>query len=148
MTAEPLDLEIKIHASPEVVFDHLIDPGKLVRWQGEAAEFDARPGGSYRLTIFGDTIASGEVLELEPPNRLVMTWGWEGNEAIPPGSTKVEYTLTADGEYTLVRVLHSGLPTPASVEQHREGWTHYLERLAVMGGGGDAGADPWATGAR
>ena len=144
MASDVLNLEVKIQATPETVFDYLVDPVKLTRWQAEEAEFDLRPGGAYRLTIFGDTIAAGEVVELERPSRLVYTWGWEGNEAIPPGSTTVEYTLEADGDYTVVRVAHRGLPSAEAVDQHNDGWSHYLERLTVAASGGDPGADPWA----
>ncbi len=139
-----LNLEVKIHAPPEVVFDYLVDPEKLTRWQAQAAEFDLRAGGSYRLTIFGGTIAAGEVIEFERPTKLVYTWGWEGNDGIPPGSTTVEYTLEADGDYTLVRVAHRGFPSADAVPQHEEGWSHYLERLTIAAGGGDPGPDPLA----
>ena len=31
----------------------------------------------------------GEFVELDPPNHLVFTWGWEGDEDVPPGSSTV-----------------------------------------------------------
>ncbi len=61
---------------------------------------------------------------------------------IPPGSTRVEVDLIAEGKSTLVRLTHRGLPAEAA-EQHAIGWEHYLERLVVAGEGRDPGADPW-----
>ena len=142
MTDEPLNLEIKIEAPPEVVFTYLTDPEKLQRWHAQHASFDPRPGGAFRLDILPGSTAIGEVVELDPPNRLVISWGWEGNEAIPPGSTTVEFTLEATGDYTLLRLAHRGLPGPEAVALHNQGWTHYLGRLTVLAAGGDPGPDP------
>ena len=41
---------------------------------------------------------------------------------------------------TRVRLVHSGLPEDA-VSDHGDGWAHYLDRLAIVTTGGDAGAD-------
>ena len=56
--------------------------------------------------------ARGEFVELDPPHRLVFTWGWQDNPVVPPGSTTVEVTLQAIDDGTLVRLVHRGLPTP------------------------------------
>ena len=73
---------------------------------------------------------------------MVFTWGWEDGE-FPPGSSRVEITLTEVDGATLVRLVHSGLPT-----EHREanaaGWDHYLPRLSAAASGADPGLDPWA----
>jgi hypothetical protein len=59
----------------------------------------------------------------------------------------VQITQTADGSAaTLFRLVHDGLPLP-SLSAHREGWNHYVDRLAVAGGGdpvpvATAGAPP------
>jgi hypothetical protein len=42
----------------------------------------------------------------------------------------------------VVRLTHSGL-TQEGAEQHAIGWDHYLPRLVIAAGGGDAGVDPW-----
>jgi len=64
---------------------------------------------------------------------------------IPPGSTTVEVTLAPDGDGTHVRLVHRGLQTPEMREQHRQGWDHYVARLAVAAAGGDPGPDPNAN---
>jgi hypothetical protein len=48
--------------------------------------------------------------------------------------------LIPDGENTVVRLRHRGLPDDA-IQDHEQGWDHYLGRLAVAAAGGDAGPD-------
>jgi uncharacterized protein YndB with AHSA1/START domain len=133
--------ELRIDASPETVFEFFVDPEKMTRWKGVVAHLDPRPGGEYRVDVTPRDVAVGEYVEIDVPHRIVFTWGWEGNEHIPPGSSTVEVTLTPDGDGTLVKLVHRDLPTPATGE-HEDGWKHYLGRLAVAAAGGDPGTDP------
>lgn len=135
--------EVRIEAPPEAIFPFFIDPEKMPRWMGVSAELDPRPGGGYRWNVNGNDIARGEYVTIEPPRRVVLTWGWEGEgHPVPPGSSTVEVTLTPDGSGTLVRLEHRDLPEPTQA-QHAEGWEHFLARLAVVAAGGDPGTDPW-----
>jgi uncharacterized protein (TIGR02453 family) len=131
-----------IDASPETVFSFFTDRGRWLSWQGVAAEIDPRPGGIFRMNVRGDGYANGELIVVDPYERIVVTWGWE-NEAlgVPPGSSTVEVTFEPQRGGTLVRLRHAGLP-PAALDPHREGWNHYLDRLAVRAAGGDPGRDP------
>ena len=70
---------------PDEVFGFLTDAERYVRWQGVKAELDPRPGGLYRVWMDAGTVARGEYVEIDPPRRLVFTWGWEGNVDLPPG---------------------------------------------------------------
>lgn len=142
--ATPTDVltqEVRIDASPETVFQYFTDPARMVRWKGRAATLDPRPGGVYRVEINDEAIARGEYVELDPPRRVVVTWGWEGGQDVPPGSSTVEFDLEPDGDGTIVRLTHRDLP-PDSVEIHGQGWANYLPRLAVAAAGGDPGPDP------
>ena len=131
--ADDVVKEVRVAARPETVFPFFTDPTKMVRWKGNTAELDPRPGGIYRVNVTGRDIARGEYVEVAPYNRVVFTWGWEGeNNPLPPGSSTVEITLIPDGEGTIVRLRHSGLPVELR-ERHAEGWQHYLERLAIAG---------------
>jgi uncharacterized protein YndB with AHSA1/START domain len=132
--------EVRIAASPETVFEFFIDPAKMTRWKGLAARLDPRPGGEYRVDVTRRDVAVGEYVEIERPSRIVFTWGWEGSEHVPPGSSTVEVTLTADGDATVVRLVHRGLPAPAAGE-HEQGWRRYMDRLAVVAAGGNPGPD-------
>jgi uncharacterized protein YndB with AHSA1/START domain len=140
-----VEREVRIAARPETVFDFFVDPEKMRQWKGTRAELDPRPGGIYRVEINEQAIAKGEYIEVEAPNRVVFTWGWEGQEsgehAVPPGSSRVEIDLTPDGDGTLVRLRHLDLPDE-SREIHGQGWDLYLGRLARAAGGDDPGPDP------
>jgi uncharacterized protein YndB with AHSA1/START domain len=138
-----IEREVHIAASPETVFEFFTDPAKMVQWKGAQATLDPRPGGVYRVEMNEQAIALGEYVEVDPPNRVVFTWGWEGDYAsTPPGSSTVEITLTQVDDGTLVRLVHTGLPTPESAEAHGQGWDQYIPRLAIAAAGGDAGVDP------
>jgi len=120
--------EIRIDAPPEAVFPFFTDPARYTRWKGRSAELEPEPGGVYRVDIDGNVVA-GEFVEVDPPRRVVFTWGWE-DEANPvrPGTTRVEIDLVPDGDGTIVHLTHSGLPVPA-VAGHTEGWDYFLPRL-------------------
>jgi len=133
--------EIMIDATPETIWPFLTDPERHVEWLGTVAEIDARPGGSYRVLVGGQHQSSGEYLEVVPMEKVAFTFGWEQEgHPIPPGSTTIEISLHPEGDKTLVRLVHRGLPEDA-VSDHGNGWAHYLSRLAVTATGGDAGAD-------
>ena len=148
MTVSDIDAvvsEIRIAARPESVFEFFVDPDKMARWMGSRVEVDARAGGKYALDINALARARGNYVEVVPHSRVVFTFGWEADTAVPPGSTTVEVTLTPDGDGTHVRLVHRGLLTPDARDQHRDGWQHYLSRLAVAAGGGNPGPDPNAN---
>jgi uncharacterized protein YndB with AHSA1/START domain len=142
-----IERELTIAASPETVWELLVDPDKATSWMGLQSWSEPRPGGLYRVEVIPGQVARGEFVELDAPNRLVFTWGWE-NEAngVPPGSSRIEFELSADGDGTRLRFTHSGLPTSESGRSHRHGWDHYFDRLVTVGGGGDPGRDPWLDG--
>jgi uncharacterized protein YndB with AHSA1/START domain len=141
-----VDRELTIAASPETVWSFLVDPAKATRWMGQSATFAAEPGGEYVCNVIPGHTARGEFVEVDEPRRLVFTWGWEGENPVPPGSSTIEFELTADGDGTHVRFVHSGLPSAEAASSHAHGWDHYFERLAIAAPGGDPGPDPWLTG--
>jgi uncharacterized protein YndB with AHSA1/START domain len=140
--------EIAIAARPETVWELLVDPEQAVRWMGMTASFDLRPGGLYRVEVIPGHTARGEFVEIDPPHRLVHTFGWEpeSGSIVEAGSTTIEYELVADGDGTLLRFTHRDLPNAEAVASHAHGWDHYLERLALAAAGGDPSADPWQSG--
>ena len=146
-TTETTSIErtISIAATPETVWAFLVDPDKATRWMGMKADFDPQPGGVYRCDVIPGHTAQGEFVELDPPHKLVFTWGWENNEGVPPGSSTIEIELTPQGEGTSLRFVHRDLPSAEAAKSHTHGWDHYLPRLEIAAGGGDPGEDPWLT---
>jgi uncharacterized protein YndB with AHSA1/START domain len=134
---------IEIDAEPDHVFDHFVRPELLVRWMGDFARLEASEGGLFAVDING-VIIRGHFVRVERPRLIEIAWGEAGNEAMPPGSTRLLVTFTARERMTLVELEHSGL-VPAEATKHAIGWPHFIERLRVLASGGDPGPDPWAT---
>ncbi len=133
-------VERRIAAPPHVVYAYLTQSDKWARWQGVAAAIEAVPGGAFSMTMANGTEAHGQVIDLVPNRRLVLTWGWVDHPGLPPGTSTVEINLEPDGDATMLRLAHHGLP-PTEVDIHLAGWNRYLPRLAVAATGGDPGAD-------
>jgi uncharacterized protein YndB with AHSA1/START domain len=142
--SEPVNLEIMIEASPETVFEFFVDPRQMRTWIGEHVVLEPRVGGSFAVDI-GENHVRGSYVDLQPPERVVFTWGWEGSDVVPPGSSTVTFVFEAREGGTLVRLIHSGLPTEED-HRHSQGWNHYLGRLTKVAIGVDPGPDPHAEG--
>ena len=135
-----LRVERRIAASRADVYRFLTDSARWARWQGDTAEIEPVPGGLFRLTMPGGPMVEGRFVHLVPDERVIFTWGWQGSPTVPPGSSTVEIELLPDGDGTVVRLTHRGLP-PEDRAIHQAGWEHYLPRLAIVAVGGDAGPD-------
>ncbi|HWW37550.1 MAG TPA: SRPBCC family protein [Xanthobacteraceae bacterium] len=135
--------ETHIPAPPSAVFAFLTDPEKILRWMGTEAQLEPQPGGLYLVNVTGARFARGSFHEVVPVHRLAYSFGWDGSEAVPPGSSTVEIDLIEEPNGTLLRLTHTGLPDAAQCASHAEGWAHYLGRLADVAAGRDPGPDPW-----
>ena len=141
--------ETSIAAQPETVFAFFTQPDLYARWMGARAQLDPRPGGTYAVDINDLARARGTFLEVIPHERIVFTFGWEGDgQSVPPGSSTVEVTLTPTADGTHVRVVHRGLRLSETRDQHRDGWRLYLGRLEAVASGAEAGPDPNANPSR
>ena len=83
--------EVTIAAAPETVWEFLVDPHKVALWLGESVELDARPGGAFRIGVARGHTARGEFVELDPPHRLVYTWGWGRGRHRLVGAARLEH---------------------------------------------------------
>jgi uncharacterized protein YndB with AHSA1/START domain len=141
-----VDREVLVAAAPDTVWELLTDPHQITRWMGVDAAFDLSPGGDYRVEVVPGHVVTGEFVEVDPPQLLSHTWGWEiDDEAVSPGSTIVTYELHPTATGTLLRVTHRCLPDLESAGSHSRGWGHYLERLTALAAGGAPGPDPWVS---
>ena len=112
-------LEIRINASPKMVFTLLTNPAHMRTWLAEFVEADARPGGVFRISGPVGVSIEGTYLEVIPDQKVVFTWG--GVEGVKPGESTVEFLLEPVGDGTLVRLRHYRLPEGA-IDSHRRGW--------------------------
>ena len=136
--------EQHVPAPPAVVFAFLTDPEKILRWMGTEANVEPHPGGLYLVNVTGARFARGSFREVVPVHRLAYSFGWDGSEVVPPGSSLVEIDLLEQPDGTLLRLTHTGLPSAEQCAGHAEGWAHYLGRLAEVAAGRDPGPDPRA----
>jgi len=133
--------ETHIPAPPAQVFALLTDPEKILRWMGTEAQMEPKQGGLYLLNVGGDRVARGSFREVVPVHRLAYSFGWDGSDAVPPGSSLVEIDLIEQKDGTLLRFTHSGLPDREQCARHAEGWAHYIARLVEVAAGRDPGPD-------
>lgn len=132
-----MEKTIYIEAPPEVVFAFLTDPEKMIRWCGDEAELEPRPGGLFRLRFEGGVVSEGRYLVIDPPRRVVFTVGMTGS-SVPAGGSRVEIQLAPEGEGTRLSLRHDGFDPSQPVS---EGWDHHLGRLRRAAAGEVLGPD-------
>ena len=132
----PLRFEVRINATREEIFPYLIESELLMQWLfGTSAYLTREPGGDFIVNT-DEMQVRGQYIAVDPPHRLIFTWGVVGSDELPAGSTTVEITLTAEGDGTLVQLLHRDVPSTRR-EDHAAGWVACLDRLSHV-----AGRDP------
>jgi len=119
--SDEVHLEIHIEASPQTVFALLTDAARMRTWLAELVDAEPRPGGVFRISGPSGVSIEGTYLEIIPNRKVVFTWG--GVEGLRAAQSTVEFVLEPDGEGTLLRLRHYGLPGPAH-EPHRRGWVY------------------------
>ena len=130
MTAKSIVMERTINASVDEIWPYISRGDLWARWQGKECSIDPKPGGELRIRMPNDAIVSGTILEAEPPNRLVFTWGWsDAPFTFEPGTSTVTITLKAlSDKVTHLKLVHSGVPNELH-GHHTGGWTHCLADL-------------------
>jgi uncharacterized protein YndB with AHSA1/START domain len=132
---------VDLNAPVREVFRHLTDPAAMIRWMGQHATLEPALGGAFEVDINGVPVR-GRYLEVDPPHRIVVSWGVAGSHDLPPGASQVEFTLTPTAAGTRLRLVHRSLP-PDQASIHGRGWQHFLGRLGLAAAGADPGPDLW-----
>jgi uncharacterized protein YndB with AHSA1/START domain len=127
-----------IRAKPAVVFAAWTEAARIRQWWGPGpvtcpeAEVDLRVGGRYRIAnkMPNGTIQwiVGRFEAVEPPRRLVYSWGM-GEDS--PSPERVTVRFEPRGEDTEVIIHHENLVDPAAREMHLQGWEGCLDGLAA-----------------
>jgi uncharacterized protein YndB with AHSA1/START domain len=129
--------QVFIRATPEQVWQALVDPDWTQKYfYGTRAEYDLRPGGRFR-SVGGDSgepMVEGEVLEVEPPRKLVQTWRFLYDpELAAEGFTRVTYELEqAEGGLTKLTASHDLEGAPKTAEHVAGGWSYILSGLKTL----------------
>lgn len=143
---------IYIAASVEIVWNGLIDKQVTQKYWGRENKSDWKAGSKWEhIRTDGSDIVDihGQVLESDPPNKLVITWnGPDGSNTAEPTPSMVTYDLVALGPDTKITVTHSKLNQDSVM--HRgvtEGWIAVLSNLkTVLETGKPLSSEKWDDG--
>jgi uncharacterized protein YndB with AHSA1/START domain len=125
-----LDRTVLICAQRSTVFRYFTDSKRFATWWGEGSTIDPRPGGNVRIVYPGGSVASGEVVEITEPSRIVFTYGYEdASRPIEPGGSRVTITLEDREAGTLVTLKHE-VADAKTRDMHVPGWRYQLAVFA------------------
>jgi uncharacterized protein YndB with AHSA1/START domain len=144
---------VYIKATPQAIWDAITSPKWAVRYGYRApVEYDLRPGGAFRglpnqaMKDYGspDVVIDGEVIEADPPRRLVQTWRalWD-QELVDEGFKRLTWEIEEDdGGITRLTVTHEleGAPKtaaqvgggPGKLHEGGGGWPFILSDLKTL----------------
>ena len=144
-----LDRTIVIGAPPSAVFRYFTDSDRWAAWWGAGSTIDARPGGRVLVKYPNGVEASGDVVEITPPSRIVFTYGYATGQPIAPGTSRVTIELHREGKGTRLRLTHA-FGDDGVRDQHVQGWRYQLSLFGnLVADDQNAGAaslvDQWFT---
>ncbi|MEP6917436.1 MAG: SRPBCC family protein [Acidobacteriota bacterium] len=143
---------VYIKAAPQAIWDAITKPEWTERYgYGGRAEYDLRPGGKFRALTSGqmrsmgspEVAVDGEVIEADPPRRLVLTWRMVMDpEMAAEGFTRLTYEIEkVRGGGTKLTVTHDlkGAPKLAAVVEGQMesmgaggGWSWILSDMKTL----------------
>jgi activator of HSP90 ATPase len=116
--------EVSLNASPERIYEVLLDSKQFAAFSGMPAEIERKEGGAF--SMFGGMIV-GRTVELVPNQRIVQAWRpahWDAGVY-----SVVRFEVHAQGSASTVVLEHKGFPE-GDFEHLTEGWNeHYWEPL-------------------
>ncbi|HVW11904.1 MAG TPA: SRPBCC domain-containing protein [Bryobacteraceae bacterium] len=126
-----LERTIVIEAPRSLVFRYFTDSARWASWWGAGSTIDARPGGSVLIRYPNGVQVFGEVIEIEEPERVVFTYGYESGKPIPPGASQVTIRLEPAENGTRLRLTHAFADADIR-DQHIAGWRFQLSIFANL----------------
>ncbi|MEL6724591.1 MAG: SRPBCC domain-containing protein [Pseudomonadota bacterium] len=124
---------IYLRATPEKVWRHLTEKDLLARWFHET-DRDLNAGASFQYLSFhldkeDRKLMWGDVLEIDPPKRLVHTFTHEWLKGV---ITTVTWELLPVDGGTQLTMTHTGITEFGEMIDHDKGWDEHLLRLRMM----------------
>jgi uncharacterized protein YndB with AHSA1/START domain len=124
-----LDRTVVIRARPATVFEFFTNTQDWAGWWGAGSTIDPRPGGHVLIRHPNGVEVSGEVLEVQSPERIVFTYGYVSGGPIPAGGSRVTIRLDSHPAGTLLQLTHE-FPDVAARQEHVQGWRFQLSLFA------------------
>lgn len=113
----------------EAVWAKLTDRMAISAWLMTTNDFNPAIGCRFRMKPPSmDGWVDAEVLELEPPRRMV--WSWSVDDRNPP--SKLTFMVGRDGDGTRLRLRHVGEFDPEVAGLFRDGWPVRIRALAEI----------------
>jgi uncharacterized protein YndB with AHSA1/START domain len=115
---------------PERVWRALTDPVTISAWLMATDDFRPEVGAQFRLRtqhLSPTGWIDAEVLELDPPRRMVWAWSSKDN---PP--SRVTFELEPERSGTRLRLTHEGEIEPTIGAMLADGWPGRIELLAEV----------------
>jgi uncharacterized protein YndB with AHSA1/START domain len=136
--AEWLRVAVDVPAvAPDAMWRAWTDPAELIRWWPQEADVDLSVGGAYHLAwpAMGWHLR-GTYQAVEAPSRLAFTWAWDHEPDTPTRTVAIDLQPLPDGGGTRLVITQGpygeGPDELEDRQSHREGWAHFLERLAEL----------------
>jgi uncharacterized protein YndB with AHSA1/START domain len=125
-----------IRTTPEKLWRALMEP-EFTRqfWMGTTQESEWKVGSSWRIVKpNGDTADSGEVVEIDPPRKLVLKWQ---NHLFPDltaeGFSRMTYELEQKGDSVKLTVTHGMEKSDSEfIRKVSGGWPGILASLKSL----------------
>jgi uncharacterized protein YndB with AHSA1/START domain len=117
---------VYIKATPQAVWDAITTSEFAERYGYQApVEYDLRPGGKFaghasaamREHGAPDVIIEGEILECDPPRKLVQTWNAIWGDEISKESTTLTYEIEEEYGQTRLTLTHDVTDAPEHAAQ-------------------------------
>ena len=142
-----MDRRVVIAAPRDLVFRYFTDSERWARWWGKGSTIDPRPDGLVNITHANGVQMGGRVVEIEPPEKLVFTYGYRSGTPIPEGGSLVTIRLADHEEGTELNLTHA-FAEASMRDEHVQGWRYQLALFGnvtaneARSGAGDA-VDSW-----
>lgn len=124
-----------IRTTRERLWDALTNP-EFIRqyWAGQDQTSEWSPGASWEMTDKGRLLASGEIVESDPPSRLVIRWVGEFRPDVKEeGASTATYTIETVNEAVKLTVLHVHPKEGAQIiHAVSGGWPKILSALKTI----------------
>ena len=141
-----------IRTTPEKLWSALTTDVEFMKqyWFGVHCQSEWQPGSSWKMVYSDGTVSdAGEILEAEPPRRLVIRWQHQNKpELKAEGDSRCTLELEPTGSAVKLSIIHTIEREPSKfIEAVSGGWPKIMSNLkSLLETGSIALGEPYPTG--